>query len=166
MTFQAAPLPLHHFPAVRPDGHDVVAVGHVDDPLEPLLHAEGMAGLREVAVVHHDGVELVAYGEALTCAEVLVAGGGAGVAELADGVRTLAVAQQGVIGIQTGVTGLVVQRGVVAGDNAGGVEGIDMHRTTKPSLWRKSVPLPRTDRQKRLKLSDRGNSAAKSAPTN
>ena len=41
-----------------------------------------------------------------------------------------------------------------------------MHRTTKPSLWRKSVPLPRTDRQKRLKLSDRGNSAAKSAPTN
>ena len=63
MTFQAAPLPLHHFPAVRPDGHDVVAVGHVDDPLEPLLHAEGMAGLREVAVVHHDGVEPVAWGD-------------------------------------------------------------------------------------------------------
>lgn len=45
--------------AIRPHGHDVVPMGHVDGPLEPLPHRQRMAGLREVAVVNDHRVEPV-----------------------------------------------------------------------------------------------------------
>ncbi len=49
-----------------PDGGDVVAVEHIYGPLEPLPDRQGADGLREVPVVHHDGVERLAYGEAVS----------------------------------------------------------------------------------------------------
>ena len=42
-------------------------------PLEPLPHRQGMAGLREVTVIHHDGVEPIAWGEAVPVPEITVA---------------------------------------------------------------------------------------------
>ena len=45
----------HHAATVGPDSGDVVAVEHIYGPLEPLPHRQGMAGLREVTVIHHDG---------------------------------------------------------------------------------------------------------------
>ena len=58
--------------------------------------------------------------------------GGAGVVELAEGVRALRLAEQGVIGLHARVGGLVVERGVVAGDDAGGVEGVDVAGAAGP----------------------------------
>ena len=58
--------------------------------------------------------------------------GGAGMVELADGVHTLGLTQQSVVGLHTGVVGLVVEGGVVAGDHAGGVEGVDVAGAAGP----------------------------------
>ena len=83
-----------------------------------------------VTYLHHvhtavdDGIPVV---------EILeVAEGGAGVVELADGILALLLAQQGVIGLHARVVGLVVQGAVVAGDDAGGIEGVDMAGTAGP----------------------------------
>ena len=83
-----------------------------------------------VTYLHHvhtavdDGIPVV---------EILeVAEGGAGVVELADGILALGLAQQGVIGLHARVGGLVVQSAVVAGDDAGGVEGVDMAGAAGP----------------------------------
>ena len=62
-----------HLAAMGPDGGDVVAVEHIYGPLEPLPHRQGMAGLREVTVIHHDGVEPIAWGEAVPVPEITVA---------------------------------------------------------------------------------------------
>ena len=64
----------HHAATVGPDSGDVVAVEHIYGPLEPLPHRQGMAGLREVTVIHHDGVEPIAWGEAVPVPEITVAG--------------------------------------------------------------------------------------------
>ena len=83
-----------------------------------------------VTYLHHvhtavdDGIPVV---------EILeVAEGGAGVVELADGILALLLAQQGVIGLHARVVGLVVQGAVVAGDDAGGIEGVDMAGAAGP----------------------------------
>ena len=52
--------------------------------------------------------------------------------ELADGVGALFLRQELVVGLQASILGLVVERRVVAGDNAGGVEGVDMAGTAGP----------------------------------
>ena len=52
--------------------------------------------------------------------------------ELADGVRAGRIAQQRVVGLQAGVAGLVVQGGVVAGDDAGGVECVHVAGAAGP----------------------------------
>ena len=83
-----------------------------------------------VTYLHHvhtavdDGIPVV---------EILeVAEGGAGVVELADGILALLLAQQGVIGLHARVVSLVVQGAVVAGDDAGGIEGVDMAGAAGP----------------------------------
>ena len=52
--------------------------------------------------------------------------------ELADGVGALFLRQKLVVGLQACILGLVVERRVVAGDDAGGVEGVDMAGTAGP----------------------------------
>ena len=52
--------------------------------------------------------------------------------ELADGVGALCLRQELVVGLQASILGLVVERRVVAGDDAGGVEGVDMAGTAGP----------------------------------
>ena len=52
--------------------------------------------------------------------------------ELADGVGALCLRQELVVGLQASIPGLVVERRVVAGDDAGGVEGVDMAGATGP----------------------------------
>lgn len=53
-----------HLAAMGPDGGDVVAVEHIEGPLKALPDRQGADRLREVPVVHHDGVEGLAHGEA------------------------------------------------------------------------------------------------------
>ena len=62
--------------------------------------------------------------------------GRAGVVELAQGVHTLGLAQQSVVGLHAGVAGLVVQRSVVAGDDTGGVEGVDVAGAAGPGHFK------------------------------
>ena len=52
--------------------------------------------------------------------------------ELADGIEALCLRQKLVVGLQACILGLVVERRVVAGDDAGGVEGVDMAGTAGP----------------------------------
>ncbi len=52
--------------------------------------------------------------------------------ELAEAVCALLLAQQGIVGAHTGIVGLVVQGGVVAGDDTGGIEGVDVAGTAGP----------------------------------
>ena len=52
--------------------------------------------------------------------------------ELADGVGALCLRQELVVGLQASILGLVVERRVVAGDDAGGIEGVDMAGTAGP----------------------------------
>ena len=52
--------------------------------------------------------------------------------ELADGVGALCLRQKLVVGLQACILGLVVERRVVAGDDAGGVEGVDMAGAAGP----------------------------------
>ena len=52
--------------------------------------------------------------------------------ELADGIDALCLRQELVVGLQASILGLVVERRVVAGDDAGGVEGVDMAGATGP----------------------------------
>ena len=59
-----------HLAAMGPDGGDVVAVEHIEGPLKALPDRQGPHRLREVPVVHHDGVEGLAHGEDLSPAEV------------------------------------------------------------------------------------------------
>ena len=54
------------------------------------------------------------------------------VVELADGLGALRLGQQLIIRLQARVLGLVVERRVIAGDDAGGVEGVDMAGTAGP----------------------------------
>ena len=85
-----------------------------------------------LAVTHLHHVH-TAVDDGIPVVEILeVAEGGAGVVELADGGCALGLAQQGVIGLHARVGGLVVQGAVVAGDDAGGVEGVDMAGAAGP----------------------------------
>ena len=52
--------------------------------------------------------------------------------ELADGIDAFCLRQKLVVGLQASILGLVVERRVVAGDDAGGVEGVDMAGATGP----------------------------------
>ena len=52
--------------------------------------------------------------------------------ELADGIDALCLRQKLVVGLQASILGLVVERRVVAGDDAGGIEGVDMAGTAGP----------------------------------
>ena len=52
--------------------------------------------------------------------------------ELADGIDALCLRQELVVGLQASILGLAVERRVVAGDDAGGVEGVDMAGTAGP----------------------------------
>ena len=52
--------------------------------------------------------------------------------ELADGIDAFCLRQKLVVGLQACILGLVVERRVVAGDDAGGVEGVDMAGTAGP----------------------------------
>ena len=83
-----------------------------------------------VTYLHHVHT---AVDDGIPIAEILeVAEGGAGVVKLADGVCALGLAQQGVIGLHAGVIGLIIQGLIVAGDDAGGIEGVDMAGTAGP----------------------------------
>ena len=85
-----------------------------------------------LAVTHLHHVH-AAVDDGIPIAEILeVAEGGAGVVELADGVCALGLAQQGVIGLHAGVIGLIIQGLIVAGDDAGGIEGVDMAGAAGP----------------------------------
>ena len=85
-----------------------------------------------LAVTHLHHVH-TAVDDGIPVVEILeVAEGGAGVVELADGGCALGLAQQGVIGLHARVGGLVVQSAVVAGDDAGGIEGVDMAGAAGP----------------------------------
>ena len=85
-----------------------------------------------LAVTHLHHVH-TAVDDGIPVVEILeVAEGGAGVVELADRIRALPLAQQGVIGLHARVVGLVVQGAVVAGDDAGGIEGVDMAGAAGP----------------------------------
>ena len=85
-----------------------------------------------LAVTHLHHVH-TAVDDGIPVVEILeVAEGGAGVVELADGGCALGLAQQGVIGLHARVGGLVVQGAVVAGDDAGGIEGVDMAGAAGP----------------------------------
>ena len=85
-----------------------------------------------LAVTHLHHVH-AAVDDGIPIAEILeVAEGGAGVVKLADGVCALGLAQQGVIGLHAGVIGLIIQGLIVAGDDAGGIEGVDMAGTAGP----------------------------------
>ena len=85
-----------------------------------------------LAVTHLHHVH-TAVDDGIPVVEILeVAEGGAGVVELADRILALGLAQQGVIGLHARVGGLVVQSAVVAGDDAGGVEGVDMAGAAGP----------------------------------
>ena len=85
-----------------------------------------------LAVTHLHHVH-TAVDDGIPVVEILeVAEGGAGVVELADGGCALGLAQQGVIGLHARIGGLVVQGAVVAGDDAGGVEGVDMAGAAGP----------------------------------
>ena len=52
--------------------------------------------------------------------------------ELADGIDAFCLRQKLVVGLQASILGLVVERRVVAGDDAGGVEGVDMAGAAGP----------------------------------
>ena len=83
-----------------------------------------------VTYLHHVHT---AVDDGIPIAEILeVAEGGAGVVKLADGVCALGLAQQGVIGLHAGVIGLIIQGLIVAGDDAGGIEGVDMAGAAGP----------------------------------
>ena len=85
-----------------------------------------------LAVTHLHHVH-AAVDDGIPIAEILeVAEGGAGVVKLADGVCALGLAQQGVIGLHAGVIGLIIQGLIVAGDDAGGIEGVDMAGAAGP----------------------------------
>ena len=85
-----------------------------------------------LAVTHLHHVH-TAVDDGIPVVEILeVAEGGAGVVELADGGCALGLAQQGVIGLHARVGGLIVQGAVVAGDDAGGIEGVDMAGAAGP----------------------------------
>ena len=85
-----------------------------------------------LAVTHLHHVH-AAVDDGIPIAEILeVAEGGAGVVKLADGVCALGLAQQGVIGLHAGVIGLIIQGFIVAGDDARGIEGVDMAGAAGP----------------------------------
>ena len=103
-------------------GHDVLLIAGIVTAGADLTLA--VAYLHHVHTAVDDGIPVV---------EILeVAEGGAGVVELADGILALLLAQQGVIGLHARVVGLVVQGAVVAGDDAGGIEGVDMAGAAGP----------------------------------
>ena len=58
--------------------------------------------------------------------------GGSGVVELADGILALRLIKKSVVRLHAGVVGLVVEGAVITGNDAGGVEGVDMSRTAGP----------------------------------
>ena len=62
--------------------------------------------------------------------------GGAGMVELAQAVHALRLAEQRVVCLHACVFGLVVQGGVVAGDDAGGIEGIDVAGAAGPGHFK------------------------------
>ena len=103
-------------------GHDVLLIAGIVAAGADLTLA--VTDLHHIHAAVDDGIPIV---------EVLeVAEGGAGVVELADGGCALGLAQQGVVGLHARVVGLVVQGAVVAGDDAGGIEGVDMAGTAGP----------------------------------
>ena len=103
-------------------GHGVLLVAGVVAAGADLALA--VANLDQLDAGVDDGIPVGEVGE--------VAEGGAGVVELADAVDALGLAQQSVVGLHTGVGGLVVQDTVVAGDDAGGGEGVDVAGAAGP----------------------------------
>ena len=101
---------------------DVFAVARIVAACADLAFA--VADFDHVHTAVNDGVPI---GEVLERAER-----GAGVVELADGVDALVLRQQRVIGFHARIVRLVVERRVVAGDDAGGIEGVDMAGTAGP----------------------------------
>ena len=110
-----------HVPALI-QGHGVVLIAGIVAACADLALAVAHLNQEDAAVDHRIPVVEIAEG----------AEGGAGVVELAQAVRALRLTQQRVVGLQAGVAGLVVQGAVVAGDDAGGVEGVDMAGAAGP----------------------------------
>ena len=103
-------------------GHGVILIAGIVAAGADLALAVAYLNKEDTAVDHRIPVGKIAEG----------AEGGAGMVELAHAVRALRLAQQRVIGLHAGVAGLVVQRGVVAGDDAGGIEGVDVAGAAGP----------------------------------
>ena len=101
---------------------DVLLVARIVAALADLAFA--VADLNEEHAGVDNGIPISKVGE--------VAEGLARMVELAHGVRALLLAEQGVISLHAGVFGLVVQLGVVAGNDARGVEGVDMAGAAGP----------------------------------
>ena len=115
----------------------VIGGGH----MPALIQSQGVLLIAGVVAAGSDGPFAVAHlhqedaavDEGVPIAEVgEIAEGGARVVELADGVRPLRLAQEAVIGLHTGIRRFVVQSGVVPGDNAGGVPGVDVAGAAGP----------------------------------
>ncbi len=104
------------------EGHDVVLVARV-------IAARADLALTVADLDHGDA----RVGDGIPEREVAErAERGAGVVELADGIGTLSLVEQGIVRLHAGVVGLVVERGIVAGDDAGGVEGVDVAGAAGP----------------------------------
>ena len=110
-----------HMPALI-QSHGVVLIAGIVAAGANLTLAVADFDQEDAAVNHRIPVGKIAEG----------AEGGAGVVELAQAVLALRLAQQGVIGLHAGIAGLVIQGGVVAGDDAGGVEGVDVAGAAGP----------------------------------
>ena len=110
-----------HMPALV-QSHGILLVAGVVAACTHLTLA--VADLDQLDAGVDDGIPVGEVGE--------VAEGGAGVVELADGIHALRLAQQRVVGLHTGIGGLVVQDIVVAGDDAGGGEGVDVTGAAGP----------------------------------
>ena len=92
--------------------------------------AAGANGAFTIANFHQEytGVDHgIPVGKVGECTE-----GGTGMVELAERFSAFRLAQQGVVSLQTCIICLVVQRGIVPGDNAGSVEGIDVAGAAGP----------------------------------
>ena len=103
-------------------GLDVLAVAGIVAAGTDLALA--VADLHQVHAAVDNGIPV---GKVLEGAE-----GGAGVVELADGIRALGLAQQGIVGLHARVAGLIIEGRVVPGDDARGIEGVDVAGSAGP----------------------------------
>ena len=101
---------------------DVLAVARVVAARADLAFA--VADLDQIHTGVNDGIPV---GKVLERAE-----GRARMVELADGACALGLRQKRIVGLHARVVGLVVERLVIAGDDAGGVEGVDVAGAAGP----------------------------------